>query len=267
MRRYIGIYSAAGQGKPRCRARESASGRQMSATGRATPRLGPRSGRKTQRRCRSGKTCAGKRRQLGQQCRSPVGVQVHGRLVQQQQRGEAPCLGDQRRHGPGRRPISSAFCWPVLARAAAVPVAASASRMSARWAPSVLVPAAASRCARCARAGAQPVLHRQRRVPRPAGRPSGTASTTRARGKRGGRPRRRRSGAHQAARAAEAATAWRAMASSSPASQAAVAAAPARQQAVALPTAASCARHLAGVARLQRPDQAVQEAAAAGRPS
>ena len=65
----------------------------------------------------------------------------------------------------------------------------------------------------------------------------------------------------RAIRAAVAATPWRAMASSSPASQSSLA--PLSQQAVALGHRAVVCRHLSGMARVQCPNQAVQEAAAA----
>ena len=81
-----------------------------------------------------------------------VRVQMHRRLVQQQQRREAARLGRAARRGRARRRSaapSAGRCWPARP---ARPVAASASAMSARCAPSGGDPAAASR----ARAAARP---------------------------------------------------------------------------------------------------------------
>ena len=119
------------------------------------------------------RVCAGSAASAANKRGAAVGIEVHRRFVEQQQRREAARLGDQRRHGARITPISSAFCSPVLASAAGVPVAASVSAMSVRCAPSA--GGAGGGVARAAggQAVAQPVLHRQRRARLPAARRSG----------------------------------------------------------------------------------------------
>ena len=165
---------------------------------------------------------------------------------------------------PRIRPISRAFCSPVLASAAGRPVAASLNARSARCAPSAAAPASASLARRGGQARAQPVLHRDCRC---VGQPLGDRASQRRcgpAGRRGGPAASAAfSRATRASRAAVAATACRAIASSSPASQAG-SRRPCGEQPVALRHCRVVRGDLARMAGLQRPDQPVEEAAPAG---
>ena len=159
-------------------------------------------------------------------------------------------------------PIRRAFCSPVLASAAGVPVAASVSAMSVRCAPALVVPAAASRgrlAARLSRsqsstasagASARRAAIGQTRLTRAIGKPgkagSGVQPSDQRDARGGGGDGVARHGVFQAGEPGRILAAF-------------------AKQAVALGHGGVMRRDLAGVAGFQRPDQPVEEAAAPGQ--
>ena len=234
---------------------------------RAGPRRRRAAGAKVSASVPVSSACAGSRARAANSAARRSGSRCTQRLVEQQQRREAARLGDQRGVAEDRRRSaapSAGRCWPGRPVS---PLAASASAMSARCAPDRgRARRGVLRARLAASAAAQPVLDRQRRVAAPAARRSGRAAPA-------GRP-----GSGAAAPSASAAFSR----ATSPA-RAAVDGDRVPRHRVLQPgepgrvargprRAAGCAGHrrvvrrdLAGMAGLQRPDQPVEEAAAARR--
>ncbi len=142
--KHIAIPRALPQGYHALATAKSASGSRLpSATRNAS--ACPRKRRKASRSVPVRNDLRRQTQQGREQRRAAVGVEMHRRLVQQQQRREAARLRRAARHGraPRRSAAPSAGrCWPARRAASR---SASASAMSARWAPKAAVPAAASR--------------------------------------------------------------------------------------------------------------------------
>ncbi len=182
----------------------SGSGRSKPSATRS-PSAASRSGRKTSRSAAVRNACAGRRRRAANSASPPLGVQMHGRFVEQQQRRSAARLGEQRGMAEDHADQQRLLLAGAGLRGGQPGGGVLQPHVGAVGAEA-LPPAAASRGARRGQGGAQPILDRQGRAFGQARRRSGRAAS----GGRPGRGRRRRpAGQRSAVPPARRARPWR----------------------------------------------------------